>query len=216
MCANPFSAAASFRDTLAERECYFPPATAIGKTDNDGAIIEDELSAATSGLEGLGIHPELLERSPSSTKVFHFMTRSISDTALMSSTSLRNSLLKLCTPSNSPQATCSSVGEKESLSGVIESLADQSKKNKYESEYEATPELRSPRLPFKKLFGERGILVRPVGTKDIPDPRFIKTGFVHWSGKMKQRVEDMVSHAASTCQHSLTSTVEQRLHSEDT
>lgn len=189
MCANPFSATASFYESLAEAE-----AKPIRKTDNDSASSHEKIWATFSGVDSLGIHPPFLEHSPTPTRVSHFIPRSISDTAFMP-TSWRSSLRKLCTPTNSPNTrNVSAFGEKESLSVVMESPGDPSKDNKYESDYEATPELRPPRSPFKKLFGERGILVRPVGTKDIPDPRYRKTGFVHWSGKLKQRVEDMVSN----------------------
>ncbi len=49
------------------------------------------------------------------------------------------------------------------------------------------------RSPLKKLFGDGGILGRSMSTKDLPDPRYKKTGFAHWGGLVRQRVEEIVS-----------------------
>ncbi len=61
-----------------------------------------------------------------------------------------------------------------------------------ESQDDTTQVIRSP---LKKLFGDGGILGRSLSTKDLPDPRYKKTGFAHWGGRVRQRVEEIVSIA---------------------
>ncbi len=55
-----------------------------------------------------------------------------------------------------------------------------------------SPTKRS-RSPMKQLFGQHGWLGRSTSMKELPSDEYRKTGFKHWSGKLKQRVEEIVS-----------------------
>lgn len=50
------------------------------------------------------------------------------------------------------------------------------------------------RSPMKQLFGEGGWLGRSTSMKELPDEEYRKKGLKHWGGKLKQRVEEMVSN----------------------
>lgn len=56
------------------------------------------------------------------------------------------------------------------------------------------------RSPLKKLFGDKGMLGKSASAKDFSDSGSKKTGFAHWSGKIKSRVDDMVSCIPSSLQ----------------
>lgn len=49
------------------------------------------------------------------------------------------------------------------------------------------------RSPMKKMFGENGWLGRSTSMKELPSEQYRKTGLKHWGGKIKQRVEDLVT-----------------------
>ncbi|KAH0562528.1 hypothetical protein GP486_002788 [Trichoglossum hirsutum] len=49
------------------------------------------------------------------------------------------------------------------------------------------------RSPMKKMFGENGWLGRSTSMREKPSEQYQKTGLKHWGGKLKQRVEDLVS-----------------------
>lgn len=55
-----------------------------------------------------------------------------------------------------------------------------------------SPTKRS-RSPVKQLFGEHGWLGKSTSMKELPSEQYRKTGIKHWGGKLKQRVEEMVS-----------------------
>lgn len=55
-----------------------------------------------------------------------------------------------------------------------------------------SPTKRS-RSPFKQMFGENGWLGRSTSMNELPDEKYRKTGIKHWGGKIKQRVENLVS-----------------------
>lgn len=54
-----------------------------------------------------------------------------------------------------------------------------------------SPTKRS-RSPVKQLFGEHGWLGKSTSMKELPSEQYRKTGIKHWSGKLKQRVGEMV------------------------
>lgn len=49
------------------------------------------------------------------------------------------------------------------------------------------------RSPAKQLFGEQGWLGRSTSMRELPSEEFRKTGIKHWGGKLKQRIEYIVS-----------------------
>lgn len=53
--------------------------------------------------------------------------------------------------------------------------------------------IKRSRSPAKQLFGEQGWLGRSTSMKELPSEEFRKTGIKHWSGKLKQRIEYIVS-----------------------
>ena len=53
--------------------------------------------------------------------------------------------------------------------------------------------VKRSRSPMKKMFGENGWLGRSASMKEMPNEQYKKTGLKHWGGKIKQRVEDLVS-----------------------
>lgn len=55
-----------------------------------------------------------------------------------------------------------------------------------------SPTKRS-RSPFKQMFGENGWLGRSTSMHELPNERYRKNGIKHWGGKIKQRVENLVS-----------------------
>lgn len=55
-----------------------------------------------------------------------------------------------------------------------------------------SPTKRS-RSPFKQMFGEKGWLGRSTSMNELPNEKYRKTGIKHWGGKIKQRVENLVS-----------------------
>ena len=55
-----------------------------------------------------------------------------------------------------------------------------------------SPTKRS-RSPFKQMFGENGWLGRSTSMNELPNEKYRKTGIKHWGGKIKQRVENLVS-----------------------
>ena len=55
-----------------------------------------------------------------------------------------------------------------------------------------SPPKRS-RSPFKQMFGENGWLGRSTSMNELPNEKYRKTGIKHWGGKIKQRVENLVS-----------------------
>lgn len=55
-----------------------------------------------------------------------------------------------------------------------------------------SPTKRS-RSPFKQMFGENGWLGRTTSMNELPNEKYRKTGIKHWGGKIKQRVENIVS-----------------------
>ena len=55
-----------------------------------------------------------------------------------------------------------------------------------------SPTKRS-RSPFKQMFGENGWLGRSMSMNELPNERYRKNGIKHWGGKIKQRVENLVS-----------------------
>lgn len=65
---------------------------------------------------------------------------------------------------------------------------------RYLDEYkeELSPSRRS-RSPMKKMFGENGWLGRSTSMKEMATEHDWKSGFKHWGGKIKQRVEGIVS-----------------------
>lgn len=58
--------------------------------------------------------------------------------------------------------------------------------------YSPSPIKRS-RSPVKQLFGEQGWLGRSTSMRELPSEEFRKTGIKHWGGKLKQRIEYIVS-----------------------
>ena len=64
-----------------------------------------------------------------------------------------------------------------------------------------SPSKRS-RSPFKQMFGENGWLGRSTSMNELPDEKYRKTGIKHWGGKLKQRVENLVSLEKS-CKESI-------------
>lgn len=58
--------------------------------------------------------------------------------------------------------------------------------------YHPSPIKRS-RSPVKQLFGEQGWLGRSTSMRELPSEEFRKTGIKHWGGKLKQRIEYIVS-----------------------
>lgn len=58
--------------------------------------------------------------------------------------------------------------------------------------YPPSPIKRS-RSPVKQLFGEQGWLGRSTSMRELPSEEFRKTGIKHWGGKLKQRIEYIVS-----------------------
>jgi len=59
-------------------------------------------------------------------------------------------------------------------------------------DYPQSPSKRQ-RSPMKKMFGENGWLGRSTSMKELPSDQYRKTGLKHWGGKIKQRVEDLVT-----------------------
>ena len=60
-------------------------------------------------------------------------------------------------------------------------------------DFPPTPTRRG-RSPMKKvMFGENGWLGRSTSMKELPSEKYRKTGLKNWGGKLKQRVEEMVS-----------------------
>ena len=55
-----------------------------------------------------------------------------------------------------------------------------------------SPTKRS-RSPFKQMFGEHGWLGRSMSMNELPNEKYRKNGIKHWGGKIKQRVENLVS-----------------------
>lgn len=55
-----------------------------------------------------------------------------------------------------------------------------------------SPTKRS-RSPFKQMFGENGWLGRSTSMNELPNEKYRKNGIKHWGGKIKQRVENLVS-----------------------
>lgn len=55
-----------------------------------------------------------------------------------------------------------------------------------------SPTKRS-RSPCKQMFGENGWLGRSTSMHELPNERYRKNGIKHWGGKIKQRVENLVS-----------------------
>lgn len=55
-----------------------------------------------------------------------------------------------------------------------------------------SPTKRS-RSPFKQMFGEHGWLGRSTSMNELPNEKYRKNGIKHWGGKIKQRVENLVS-----------------------
>lgn len=60
------------------------------------------------------------------------------------------------------------------------------------SEYPLSSTKRS-RSPVKQLFGEQGWLGRSTSMRELPSEEFRKTRIKHWGGKLKQRIEYIVS-----------------------
>lgn len=59
-------------------------------------------------------------------------------------------------------------------------------------DFTPSPPKRS-RSPVKQLFGEHGWLGRTTSMKEVPNEEYRKSGFKHWSEKIKQRFGGMVS-----------------------
>ncbi len=53
--------------------------------------------------------------------------------------------------------------------------------------------IKRSRSPAKQLFGEQGWLGRSTSMRELPSEEFRKTGIKHWGGKLKQRIEYIVS-----------------------
>ena len=53
--------------------------------------------------------------------------------------------------------------------------------------------VKRSRSPFKQMFGENGWLGRSTSMNELPDEKYRKNGIKHWGGKLKQRVENLVS-----------------------
>ena len=54
--------------------------------------------------------------------------------------------------------------------------------------------IKRSRSPLKQMFGEHGWLGKSMSMKELPNEEYRKTGLKHWGGKIKQRVEHIVSH----------------------
>jgi len=189
--ANPFTATASYRDTLAERERYFPPAPTIKKAGDDSTVIEEKAGLEISNVDALGLHPVLREPFEGRPRATQGTLRSTSDTAFFSSTTAR----KVSTRQRARSSVtlgARHASTQDSISIVKRSPKSIKEEDNVESDYDSTPPLKPPRSPFAKLFGEKGILLRSGSTKELPNTQNKKTGFAYWSGKMKQRIEDLV------------------------
>lgn len=79
---------------------------------------------------------------------------------------------------------------KQGLSTIEEDMA---KNYKVAVRYDPDSEAKIVRSPLKKLFGEGGLLGRSTSAKDLRGSRHDKNGLIQWGGKVKSRVEDMVS-----------------------
>lgn len=65
---------------------------------------------------------------------------------------------------------------------------------KEDQTYTPTPSpTKRSRSPFKQMFGENGWLGRSTSMHELPNEKYRKTGIKHWGGKIKQRVENLVS-----------------------
>lgn len=53
--------------------------------------------------------------------------------------------------------------------------------------------IKRSRSPAKQLFGEQGWLGRSTSMRELPSEEYRKTGIKYWGGKLKQRIEDIVS-----------------------
>ena len=53
--------------------------------------------------------------------------------------------------------------------------------------------IKRSRSPFKQMFGENGWLGRSTSMNELPNEKYRKNGIKHWGGKIKQRVENLVS-----------------------
>jgi hypothetical protein len=71
-------------------------------------------------------------------------------------------------------------------------FADENLREEVVVEIPQSPPKRS-RSPMKKMFGENGWLGRSASMKEKPSEQYQKTGLKHWGGKLKQRVEGLVS-----------------------
>ena len=62
-----------------------------------------------------------------------------------------------------------------------------------QASYSPPSPMKRSRSPFKQMFGENGWLGRSTSMNELPNEKYRKNGIKHWGGKLKQRVENMVS-----------------------
>jgi len=61
--------------------------------------------------------------------------------------------------------------------------------------------LKRSRSPMKQLFGERGWLGKSMSMKELPSEEYRKTGLKNWRGKIKERVDLLVSNRSAWTNH---------------
>lgn len=57
--------------------------------------------------------------------------------------------------------------------------------------------IKRSRSPAKQLFGQQGWLGRSTSMRELPSDEHRRAGIKHWGGKLKQRIEEIVSPLSS-------------------